>query len=340
MPWRGTDDPYRIWISETMLQQTQVATVEAYYCRFVSRFPTVRALARADLGAVLKAWEGLGYYARGRNLHRAAQVMVRDFGGRVPDTAEGLASLPGVGRYTAGAVLAIAFGRPAAALDGNVIRVLSRLFRVEGDVRDRAVLARLWDLAGSLVPERGVRAHTEAMMELGAVVCTPRRPACGACPVSPHCLARRHGLQETLPRRAARPRPPHVHVTAGIVWKRGKFLITLRPPSGLLGGLWEFPGGKQEPGESLEACLRRELLEETGLRVRVGRRLVTVRHAYTHLRVTLHVYECRAGAGRVRLSGCAAHRWVTAAELDRYAFPAADRRVIRLLQENQSGGFE
>ncbi|MDM7925588.1 MAG: A/G-specific adenine glycosylase [bacterium] len=331
MPWRETNDPYKIWISETLLQQTQVATATGYYLRFISRFPDVRSLSRARLQTVLKLWEGLGYYARARNLHRAASQIVKRFNGRVPDDMEGLLSLPGIGRYTAGAVLSIAYGKPVPVLDGNVIRVLSRLFRVEDDVRRSETREALWDLAESLMPAGNCRDYNEALMELGAVVCAPRNPACPVCPVRPDCKAFAASVQEDYPRSAPRKAIPHKHVTAGIIWKNGKFLITLRPARGMLGGLWEFPGGKAEPGETLEQCLKREIREELGIEIRVLRKLVSVNHAYTHFRITLHAFECLAGAGRVRPLACDDFKWITSRELDRYPFPGADRKIIALL---------
>jgi A/G-specific adenine glycosylase len=339
MPWRETNDPYQIWISETMLQQTQVSTAADYYNRFVTRFPSVRDLAKAKPETVMKLWEGLGYYSRARNLHAAAKEIVQRFDGRIPDTLEGLLSLPGIGRYTAGAILSIAFGKPAPILDGNVIRVLSRAFRVTENVRRPETIRRLWLFAESILPKTNVRPHNEALMELGATVCRPRNPLCPQCPVSEFCEAFRYSVQSELPIKTPRKPIPHVDVTAGIIWKKNKFLITLRPPKGLLGGLWEFPGGKLKPGESLKACLRREILEELGISVRVGSRLVSVPHAYTHFKITLHVFECAYAGGRIRLHGCDDFRWIYPKELDRFAFPGADRKVIQLLREQQPGGF-
>jgi A/G-specific adenine glycosylase len=340
MPWRGTDDPYRIWISEAMLQQTQVSTASGYYERFVSRFPSVEALADSKPEAVMKLWEGLGYYSRARNLRAAAREIVRRYRGRMPDSMEALLSLPGIGPYTAGAILSIAYGKPAPVLDGNVIRVLSRLFRVTENVQRHETLKRLRLHAESLLPKAGVRAHNEALMELGATVCRPRNPLCSQCPVSEFCEAQRFSVQRDLPVKTPRKPLPHVDVTAGIIWKKNKFLITLRPPRGLLGGLWEFPGGKLEPGEDLKTCLRREIREELGIGVRVRGLLVSVPHAYTHFKITLHAFECAYAGGRIRPRGCDDYRWIAQCDLDRFAFPGADRKVIQLLRERRTGGFK
>ncbi|HEX9934728.1 MAG TPA: A/G-specific adenine glycosylase [bacterium] len=336
LPWRRTNDPYRILVSEVMLQQTQAATAAVYYKRFIRLFPNVRKLARAPLDDVLKSWEGLGYYGRARNLHRTARMVAASHGGKVPDAFETLAALPGIGRSTAGAVLSIAFGKRMPILDGNVIRLLSRVFRITENVDSRETRARLWSLSERLLPETRLRAFNEGLMELGASVCRPRNPACGSCPFSRFCQAKRLSLQGDLPIRTPKKSLPHFDVTAGVVSRNGKFLITKRPPKGLLGGLWEFPGGKLEKGETLKACLRREIREELGITVRVGQFLVSIRHAYSHFKITLHVYRCRYEGGRIRLRGCDDYAWIGASELERYAFPGADRKIIQRLKEDQS----
>ncbi|MBU1184217.1 MAG: A/G-specific adenine glycosylase [Proteobacteria bacterium] len=340
LPWRETRDPYKIWVSEVMLQQTQVKTVEAYYGRFISRFPSVEDLVRAAPDEVMKYWEGLGYYGRARHLHRAARDVVDRFGGRLPDTLEDLISLPGIGRYTAGAILSIAFGKPEAVLDGNVIRVLARMFQVTDDVRKSSTEKALWSLADSLMPKRRVREYNQALMELGALVCRVRNPACSDCPVSRICEANRLSIQQELPVKSPRKPVPHYEVTAGIIWRDDRFLITRRPPKGLLGGLWEFPGGKQERGEELEDCLKREIREELGINVEVGVHLTSVEHAYTHFRITLHAFDCRYRGGRIRLIGADDYRWILPRELDGFALPAADHKIIDLLKSRKYGGME
>ncbi|MBU2261259.1 MAG: A/G-specific adenine glycosylase [Proteobacteria bacterium] len=340
LPWRETRDPYKIWVSEVMLQQTQVKTVEAYYGRFIGLFPSVEALARAAPDEVMKQWEGLGYYGRARHLHQAAREVVERFGDRLPDTLEDLVSLPGIGRYTAGAILSIAFGKPEAVLDGNVIRVLSRIFHVTDDVRKRSTEKALWSLAASLLPKRRIREYNQALMELGALVCRVRNPACLECPVSRMCEAKRLSIQRELPVKSPRKPVPHYQVTAGVIRRGDRLLITRRPPKGLLGGLWEFPGGKQEPGEKLEDCLKREIREELGINVEVGVHLTSVEHAYTHFRITLHAFECRYRGDRIRLIGADAYRWILPRELDRFALPAADHKIIALLKSRKYGGME
>jgi A/G-specific adenine glycosylase len=328
LPWRRTADPWAIWISEVMLQQTQVQTVIPYYERFLARFPTPAALAAAPEQAVLKMWEGLGYYRRARNLQAAARAVVRDHAGRVPDDPADFAALPGVGRYTSGAVQSIAFGRAMPAVDGNAIRVIARWLGVTACVdlpRTRRLIERT---AEALVPKTRPGDWNQAIMELGATICMPKNPRCGECPVAKQCRAFASKLQNRIPRRKKRKAVPHVEVGVGIIWRRGRVLLCKRPADVMLGGLWEFPGGKRERGESVPACIRRELREECGLAVTVGPHLVDVKHAYSHLRVTLRCYHCQAGAGRVRLLGCDDARWVRPQDLRRYPLPAANVRIV------------
>lgn len=331
LPWRRTRDPYAIWVAEVMLAQTRVATVIPYYERFLARFPNVAALAAAPLDEVLKAWEGLGYYARARNLQRAGQEIVARHGGRIPDDPGAVRALPGVGAYTAAALLSIAFGRDEAALDGNAARVLSRLYALP---EPRAEELRA--LAQSLLPSGRAGDWNQALMDLGATVCTPRRPRCPACPLAQHCLAHRQGTPEQFPTPRRRRALPHYQVCAAVIEHQGRVLIAQRPTEGLLGGLWEFPGGKQEPGESLEECLRREIREELAVEIAVGAPVATVEHAYTHFRITLHAFHCQLLAGEPQAIGVADWRWVRPDELGRFAFSAADRKVIAALAREHS----
>ncbi|HEY4689641.1 MAG TPA: A/G-specific adenine glycosylase [Anaerolineae bacterium] len=332
LPWRRNRAPYRVWLSEMMLQQTQVDTVVPYFKRFTARFPNLKSLADAPLDEVLKLWEGLGYYARARNLHRAAQIVSRELKGRFPKTVEGLMRLPGVGRYTAGAIASLAFGVDAPVLDGNVSRVLCRLFAIRRDPRESKTRAALWSLAESLLPEGRAGRFNEALMELGATVCTPRAPRCDVCPLASMCEARRRGLESRLPVRHAKKTLPHYDVTAAVIRRNGRVLIAQRPYEGMLGGLWEFPGGKREAGESLEECLKREIREELRLEIAVGDRIVIVQHAYTHFRITLHAFECRAVSGKPKPIGVADFKWVRMSELDRYAFAVTDRKIIQRMK--------
>lgn len=332
LPWRGTRDPYRVWVSEVMLQQTQVKTALPYYQRFLQRLPTLRKLAGADLEEVLKLWEGLGYYARARNLHRAARMLVDRGGGRLPDRWEDLRALPGVGDYIAAAVLSIAFDRPHAVVDGNVKRVLARLRRITVPVNRTASHPVFQAEADRLLDRRRPGDFNQALMELGALVCTPASPHCARCPLIRCCGAKQSEAVARYPRRVAARTVPEVDIAVGVVSKNGRLLVTRRPARGLLGGLWEFPGGKLQPGENPAAACVREIREEVGLDVAVEEPLAEVRHAYTHLRVRLHVFRCRFVSGRVRRNGPVDHRWVRIADLERLAFPTANRKFIPLLQ--------
>jgi A/G-specific adenine glycosylase len=336
LPWRGEIDPYKIWVSEVMLQQTQVATVIPYYERFLRRFPTVEALAAASLDEVLKLWEGLGYYARARNLHKAAKEVVAQYDGRLPETYEALRKLPGFGEYTAGAVASIAFGEAVAAVDGNVKRVISRLFAIEEDITSKAGLDQIRVRAADLARAAPVPADwTQALMELGATICTPTRPRCLLCPAGGGgCQAQRLGLVDSIPVKPKRKPIPHYEVAAGIIYQnadRERFLIAQRPVDGMLGGLWEFPGGKQEDGESLPECLRREIKEELGIEIEVAEPVTTVEHGFTHFSITLHAFAALWLAGEPTAIGVADWAWVTLADLDRYAFARTDRRIIEAL---------
>lgn len=332
-PWRDTKDPYAIWVAEVMLQQTQIATVVPYYERWMARYPDVQSLAEASLDDVLKSWEGLGYYSRARNLHAAAKTLLADYGGRLPEDVEQLIKLRGIGRYTAGAISSIAFGRPAPVVDGNVIRVLSRLDDIEEDVTLGATRRRLWRRAEELVPSQRPGAYNQALMELGQTICLPATPQCHRCPLADFCLARSRGVQLERPVRPPRKRTPHYDVTAGVIWGgNGRFLIAQRPLDGLLGGLWEFPGGKMEPGETLPEALTREIAEELAIEIDVGRQLTIVKHAYTHFRITLHAFHAWHVAGQPLHLGVADHAWVSLDELDGYAFAVTDRKIIDALR--------
>ncbi|MEN6425830.1 MAG: A/G-specific adenine glycosylase [Phycisphaerales bacterium] len=336
LPWRRTRDPYAIWVSEIMLQQTRVPTTIPYYERFLERFPTVRHLARARLDTVLKLWEGLGYYSRARNLYQAAREIVSRFDSRVPRTKDDLLTLPGVGRYTAGAIASIAFGEREPLVDGNVARVLCRLSRIRGNPKDAAIRQRLWSLAEELLPEEQVGHFNQALMELGSEICTPRAPHCPDCPLERLCEAKHHSEQDQLPiRTATKPLPSHTVVVA-VIYRNGRILIDKRKPEGLLGGLWEFPGGKVRPGESRKAALQREVREELDIEIEVDREIAVVDHAYTHFRIRLHAFECQYVSGEPRCVACADVKWVHPTDLTRYAFPTANRKIIETLRPRRS----
>jgi A/G-specific adenine glycosylase len=333
LPWRCTNDPYAIWVAEIMLQQTRVETVIDYYVRFLAQFPTMEALAAAPLDDVLKAWEGLGYYARARNLHKAVRQVMQEMGGCLPTSPEALLSLPGVGRYTSAALASMAFGQDAIALDGNLNRVLCRLFGIDDDPSRPNTQRMLEQLALAMLPSGRAGEFNQALMDLGATICTPTDPHCLLCPLRDLCRAQKEGIQNDLPIRATRTQRPHRDVTAGVIWDgNGHFLITKRPLDGMLGGMWEFPGGKRRPREALSACLHREICEELAIEIHVGDLLCTIEHAFTHFQMTLYAFECQWLDGEPQCLGCSDLRWVSINELDAFAFPVADQKIISFLR--------
>jgi A/G-specific adenine glycosylase len=315
-----------------MLQQTTVATVIPYYERWFKLFPDIRSLARASRSRVLKAWEGLGYYQRARNLHEAARIMCREYDGRVPDKYERLISLPGFGPYIAAAVLSIAYGLPFPVLDANVRRLMMRLHGVH-DRLSSGTDRRLLEKVGTVFPSSDGGEFNQALMELGALVCRPRNPACLLCPIQRFCLAFTRGEQEVIPAPAKR-NFKKIKTVVGIIKEGKRYLIQQRPPQGLLAGLWEFPGGKQEKGESLRAALHRELREELSAEVKKEELLLKLRHAYTHFLVTLYAFKCEL-AGRPELSR-QRHRWVSLRALKNYPLPSGSAKIVRFLKETDN----
>ena len=338
MPWREIDDPYRTWVAEIMLQQTRVDTVRDYYPRFLEAFPTVEALAAAERDEVLKHWEGLGFYARARHLHEAARYVVEEHDATVPDTMDAIRDLKGVGPYTAAAVLSIAHGKPHAVLDGNVKRVLTRIFAVEEDATTTTAERELRRLANELLDPDRPGDFNQAMMELGALVCTPSTPLCDRCPLQNVCRAHEAETEEDYPVTPESEPVPHHDIAVGLVFNESvnQLLIQRRPDEGLLGGLWEFPGGKQEEGEPLSEACRREVKEELGIDVAVEEPFYTLSHAYSHFKITLHAFRCRIKAGTPEAREDQPFQWVGLDDLDNFAFPRANRRLIEELERRQT----
>jgi A/G-specific adenine glycosylase len=333
LPWRETSDPYAIWVSEVMLQQTRVDTVISYYSRFMERFATVEQLAKADLQTVLKLWEGLGYYSRARNLHRAAGQVVTQFDSIVPDTPKEFQSLPGVGDYICAAVLSIAFGRVLPVVDGNVKRVLARLLEIDTPVNRGSAHKQFLKPAQNLISPRHPADFNQALMELGALVCRPKKPDCGHCPLADLCLAKNSGTIDQFPKREAKRKTPHRHLAIGVVIKKGKLLVVQRPLDGLLGGLWEFPALPAGKHPAAERKFEKAFQDETGLDVAVERRLARIRHAYTHFTITGDVYLCRYAGGRVRLKSAIDHRWTSLHMLSRLPLHKANHKFMDALKE-------
>ena len=327
LPWRYDRTPYRVWISEVMLQQTQVVKVSDYYTRFMIRFPTVYDLAAASLDDVLKQWEGLGYYSRARSLHKTAQLVVEEFDGKFPADSRALQALPGIGAYTAAAIASIAFNLRAAAVDGNVRRVMARYM-----AQPAPSLADLEHAVLLLMPKKEPGLFTEALMELGAMICRPKNPQCLLCPLHVQCRARQEGKQSAYPAPKPRKSVPHYDVVAAVTVRDDNcVLVARRRQEDMLGGLWEFPGGKRETGETLPEALRRELCEEMDIESDVGEEIVVINHAYTHFRITLHAFYSLLKAGTPRCIECDDFRWATMDEIAELPMAVTDRKIANIV---------
>lgn len=341
MPWRDCGDPYKIWISEIMLQQTRVDQATPYFKRFMEQFPTVHDLAEAAQQDVLKVWEGLGYYSRARHLHAASKLVVDEFGGKVPDTWKEINKLKGVGPYTASAVLSIAYQKKHAVVDGNVIRVLSRYFGIEEDVRSTKTKNTIQEYADDLIPDERPGDFNQAVMELGATVCTPSNPDCENCPVQAGCIAYKQLKTDEIPYKSAAKKRPHHQIGVGIIMNENEeVLIALRPEDAMLGGMWEFPGGKQKEGEDMEDTVIRELKEELDVDVTISKPFMKLDHAYSHFKITLHAYLCELKKGEPKPRTSQEIRWITIDELADYPFPKANRRLTDKLMNLYKGQQE
>ncbi|MFM1655281.1 A/G-specific adenine glycosylase [Brevibacillus sp. B_LB10_24] len=328
LPWRINSDPYRVWVSEIMLQQTRVETVKPYYENFMQQFPNVEALADAPEDQVLKAWEGLGYYSRARNLQAAARQVKEEYGGYVPDTIEEISTLKGVGPYTAGAILSIAYGKPEPAVDGNVMRVFSRLLYMEDDIAKPSTRVIFEELVRQTIPADRAGDFNQALMELGALVCVPRNPQCLTCPVFDYCLARREGVQDRLPVKGKAKPPRPVHYLVAVVRRGDELLISRRPEQGLLAGMWEFPMVEAKPRLDPADLLEEVLQDRYGITAAYGGELTRVQHTFSHLHWELDVYLYEYEAGAVTADSA---RFVPQDELQAYAFPVAHSKIIQAL---------
>ncbi|EKD39216.1 MAG: hypothetical protein ACD_75C00473G0003 [uncultured bacterium] len=333
LPWRRTYDPYHVWISEIMLQQTQMERGVAYFQRWILRFPDVQAVAEADEREILKYWEGLGYYARARNLHRAAKVIAGELAGLVPCDYDRLRSLPGIGPYTAAAIASVAGNRDVPVVDANVLRVYARLFDIALPVKSREVRGSIAGIAGELLPRGRARVFNQALMDLGGLVCTPKTPRCEVCPIASTCAARSAGTVALRPVMGEGKKIVTVEKVAGIIRRRDRIFIQQRRADDVWGGLWEFPGGELTAGPP-EIAVVRAIETDTGLTVRVVEELTTIIHHYTRYKIVLHCFLCELQGGdnhQPTLKSAVDSRWIEAAELDRYAFPAGPRKLLEHL---------
>ncbi len=330
LPWRQTNDPYKIWVSEVMLQQTRVETVIPYYLNFISRYPTVKDLARAGEEEVLKAWEGLGYYSRARNLHKGAQKVLELYGGRIPDTYEDLLTIPGIGDYTAGAILSIAYHQDIPAVDGNVLRVASRWFAISKNISDLKVKKQIRDMVSKVIPEGKAHLFNQAIMDLGALICVPRDPRCYACPVAEACRGYEVGIEKDLPVKSGRKPPRNVPRVVAIIWSGKEVLMHQRPAQGLLASLWEFPGWDIGQGQDAEEVLNQELL-----RLGVGRyTLIPVGpavHVFSHIKWLMSGYCCKTEERREFNDE---YIWVEISRINELSMPTAMAKYKSWVLEN------
>jgi A/G-specific adenine glycosylase len=332
LPWRRAKDPYAVWISEVMLQQTQVRTVIPYYLRFLKAFPTIEDLARADQQELLRVWAGLGYYARARNLQLAAREIIRSHGGRFPRDYSDLVSLPGIGRYTAGAILSIAFDLRYPVLDGNVTRVLTRLFSLRGDPKRKPLQFELWRTAQELLPHQHSGDFNQAVMELGAVVCSPGQPRCLLCPWRTECRARKEGIEKLLPEKPKAAAGKKVQWAIAVLTHRGRVLVVKRTQGSLLRDFWEFPGGEFSRTQPLRPALAKQVFKDLGLRIRPLEPLATIKHTITNRRITLVAFEAELEGKVGTLPKTAAAKWVRRAELKKYPLASASQKILQILQ--------
>jgi len=329
LPWRNTRDPYAIWVSEVMLQQTQVNTVIPYYKRFLKKFPNIEILSKSNQDDVLKCWEGLGYYARAINFQKASQMVMTQFSGQIPQDPQAFKQLPGVGDYINAAVQSIAFGHSMAVVDGNVRRVLSRLFEMQETVNENKYAKIFAQKAQSLLCENSPGDYNQAIMELGALICTPRNPQCNQCPLSKECEAYRHDTFTIFPLRKKSPVISTENWVAAIIQKDNKFLITQRKAGGFLGGLWEFPGGKIRNNETIQRACLRHIREQLQIDICINHHVTQIKHTYTHFKQIMDAFLCQYASGTIVLNGPADYKWIKWAQINQFALPKSNIKFLK-----------
>ena len=330
LPFRSSKDPYKIWISETMLQQTQMKTVIPFYERWVNKLPTIESVAMTNIDSLLKLWEGLGYYRRCRNFHHASKIIVEDYKGVIPSDYESFKGLPGVGDYTAGAVLSISFGIPIPAIDGNVRRVMARLYGFKHLKRYNVTI--IYKAITRALNNVNPSDFNQGLMELGALICKPESPKCFKCPLSINCKGYQSGNPANYPQKKVKRVIPHFNVVTAIIWREDTFYIQKRSDDKMLGGLWEFPGGIVENGETLEMALLRELKEECNLNARILKKATSIEHRYSHYSITMHCYYCEEKDDKI--ASITNSNWIKKNQISQYSFPKANHKVFNFLNKN------
>lgn len=334
LPWREQPEPYAVWIAEIMAQQTRLESMLPYYKRWMKRFPNIKSLANSNEQDVLNLWEGLGYYSRACNLRRAAKSVVKDHAGRLPADLKSLRSLPGVGPYTAGAIASLAFGLDTPAVDGNAIRVLARVFNVKLPADSSAGKKRFWELAAEHLPPGRAAEYNQALMDLGAQICTPRNPKCAVCPLAAECSAKVLGIQEQLPVKTAAKETPLREFAAAVIHQRGQVLLVQRPANGLLGGMWEFPNTVLSSPGRAKGGLRRSLRNEFDFNFPIDKRLGVYEHAYSHFRARLQVYDCPLNGKRPKANARRVQRWLKPSALSKLPMGKLDRQIADAVLES------
>ena len=331
LPFRGINDPYKIWLSEVMLQQTKVKTSIPYYQTWIQQYPTLKSVALADRERLLKIWEGLGYYSRCRNFHEATKIILERHNGLVPNNWEEFRSLPGVGEYTASAVLSIAFNKSFPVMDGNVKRVMSRVLGIRHFTKRNLTIIK--NSLDKMIPSSCPGDFNQAMMELGAIVCAPKNPKCALCPISHYCKGFLLGSPESYPLLKKKKMIPHYTIVVGLIWRKNKFYIQKRGNKGMLAGLWEFPGGKVKNGESNHEALLREIKEECGVKPKIIKKIGTIKHAYTHFSITFHGYHCIENGQLINAQKYC--EWITPEDINNFTFPKANHKIFTILNEQK-----
>ncbi len=330
LPWRRTYVPYHVWISEIMLQQTQMERVVGYFNKWIERFPSIASIAEADEEVVLRYWEGLGYYSRARNIHKTARLLRHNNNGLLYTDYKDLLSLPGIGKYTAGALMSIAYAKDYPLVDANIERVFARVFNIGTPIKDKANKEFVWETAERLIPPGQARLFNQALMELGALICLPARPHCTICPIIQECESYSLSIVDERPLPGKCTDIIKITMASAILVHNGKVFIQKRPENGIWANLWEFPGGRVEGRESPEKAVKREFLEETELEIDLGKKISVIKHSYTRYRVTLHCFFCTlpTAGQKVNLHEAQEYKWIKFDELETYAFPSPHRQLI------------
>tara|TARA_Y100001980_G_C14550908_1_gene333779 strand:- start:791 stop:1855 length:1065 start_codon:yes stop_codon:yes gene_type:complete len=329
LPFRFTTNPYKIWLSEVMLQQTRVNTVIPYYNNWIKNYPSLLSVANAKLSSLLKMWEGLGYYSRCKNFHQACKIVINDFQGIVPSNLKDFKSLPGVGDYTASAVLSIAYNKPYPVIDTNVKRVLCRLLGIKN--YNKYNRNRIQKILTQIISKKYPGNFNQGLMEIGALICSTTNPICKICPIQSFCIAFQRGKPDSYPIKNKRKKLPHYEIVAGIIWRRDKFYVQRRDKEAMLGGLWEFPGGKVEPGESLADGLKRELKEECGFSTKINKKIACINHTYSHFSISLHLFQCEENKDKIKKKFDT--KWIRPGEIHSLPFPKANHKLFKILKK-------